>query len=143
MVVDRYHEAPFNDDYIKRLFEWRKKLDVPCVTDCGQFMFIDYIRKVDKDATFIWIVRNKENCIKSFMQRPAEDKRIHPRGWVFKPETKKELIEWYYDEVNKIIENFLVGAKYQKIKTEDMPKVDTSQTVIYSKEIAENEDIQA
>ena len=136
LVIRRHHGEEWNRAHVEEVFKWRMGLDYPCIADCSQFMFIDVIREVDPEAEFVWLIRNREDCIKSFMRRIGEDDRIHPKGWEFKTERKRELIEWYYDEVNLIIAEKLMGAKYEKLSTEDMPR---AKDVDYLSELARTE----
>lgn len=123
LIVKRYHGEDWNEDYVREEIRIRRDMDIPFFTDCGQFMFIDIIAEEDPNSEFVWIIRRKEDCVASFMRRPGEENRIHPKGWNFDRDRKKELIEWYYDEVNKIIEEKLKGKKYVQIDTYSMEKV--------------------
>ncbi len=62
------------------------------------------------------------------MRRVGEDSRIHPKDWKFETGRKRELIEWYIDEVTNIIREKLKGAKYKVVWTEDMPRVPLEDT---------------
>lgn len=120
-LVKKYHGDNYNKTMIRSVIAKRMQLPYPCITDCAQFMVIDEIAQIDRDAEFIWLIRDKEPCVNSLMQRIGEEDRIHPKGWEFKTERKKELIEWYYDEVNKIIGEKLKGKKYKVLHTDQMP----------------------
>lgn len=122
IAIKKYHGIEYDKDYVLKTLIRRKNLKLPCVADCAQFMFINEIKSIDPDAEFIWLIRDKKKCVDSFMKKSGEDCRIHPKGWEFKHSTKKQLIEWYYDEVNKIIERDINGSKYQLIKTEDLER---------------------
>ena len=119
----KFHGDPYDEDHVRSVIRDRMKRKAGCITDCGQFMFIDIIAEEDPDAEFIWIIRDKDACVESFMNRPNEDKRIHPKGWDFAHKNKMKLIIWYYDTVNETIEKLLEGKKFTKIRTEDMEKV--------------------
>lgn len=120
--VRRYHGEPYDIGYVQNVIRSRMELPFPCVTDCSQFIFIDFIKELDPHASFVWLQRNKKDCVESFMNREGEDHRIHPKGWIFDTSKKRELLEWYYDEVNRIIEVGLCGTKFEHIRTEDLPK---------------------
>ncbi len=123
-VVKRHHGAKYDEAYVDQVIKNRMEMDFPCVTDCAQFMFIDRIIALDPDACFVWITRDKKDCVGSLMQRVGEDKRIHPEGWDFRSDNKQKLIEWYYDEVQKYIKTFLTNhMKVERINTYDMEKV--------------------
>lgn len=109
------------EDYVTDFFKARAELNVPSVADCCQYMFIDTICDVDQNAEFVWLIRKREDCIRSFMDKHSEEQRIHPIDWVFSNETKPKLMEWFYDTVNGIIFGGLMGKRFEKIKTESMP----------------------
>jgi hypothetical protein len=123
--IKKYHGNPYD----KKLVDWnmrkRASMDVPCFADCGQFMFIEEIIDADPKAEFVWLRRvDREAQIKSFMKRVGEAHRIHPNGWKFETARKRELIEWYIDEVNKIILQKLTDngvGSFLEITTESMP----------------------
>lgn len=124
IAVKRYQEKDLTQgdiNYAYEVLKTRRDMEVPSVADCCQFMFIDMISYIDPAAEFVWVKRDRENCIRSFMDRGAEDERIHPVGWDFNYQNKRRLLEWYYDEVNRIIEVGLQGKKFEQIRTEDMP----------------------
>jgi hypothetical protein len=120
--VSRYHGKDWDKGLVRSVIRERLGLPFPFVTDCAQFMFIDLIRQLDPNAEFVWLQREKKACVDSFMEKVGEDHRIHPIGWDFKYENKRRLLEWYYDEVNEIIRQNLIGAKFEHIKTEDLPR---------------------
>lgn len=121
-AIKKYHGEEWDKKHVENVIRERMNFPYPCVTDCSQFMFIDDIRRVDKKAKFVWLVRDREECIKCFMNKVGEADRIHPKGWRFETSRKRDLISWYYDEVNSIINKYLSGANYEIIKTETMPK---------------------
>lgn len=123
IAVKKFHgEATDKEmEYAKQVFIERSRMPYPSVADCCQFMFIDLICFVDPAAEFVWLQRDREACIRSFMDRGAEEQRIHPKGWNFKYEKKRELLEWYYDTVNKTIAEGLMGRPHEKILTHEMP----------------------
>ena len=123
LAVDYFQDPSTPLDYAYEVFKKRMSLGVDSLADCCQFMFINVISELDKDAEFDWLIRDRKDCIESFMNKPGEDTRIHPKGWDFKYENKQALIEWYYDKVNEIILNNLQGKKYTLIPTESMPKM--------------------
>ena len=124
LCLKRYHDGLTNDEelLVRRVIETRKNLPHYCVTDCAQFIFIDLIRNIDSEAKFVWLVEDKKKVVDGFMEKGGEDKRIHPKGWEFKHENKRKLLEWYYDEVNSIIEKSLVGADFVQVKNSDVPR---------------------
>ena len=122
LSVKRYHNEDWNEPYVRDVIRYRMNLPYSCVTDCAQFMFMDLIKEIDNDAHFIWLVRDKKSVVDGFMQKPGEDNRIHPRGWDFSYKNKRALLEWYYDEVNSIIEKNLNGASYEMVPYESIPK---------------------
>lgn len=121
LAVKRYHDQKTDMTRARKIFFDRSLLSTSCVTDCGQFMFIDIISDMDKKAEFVWLKRkDKTECVNRFMNRVAEDKRIHPKGWDFNYKNKRRLLEWYVDEVTYLIEKALNGKKFQVVYTEDL-----------------------
>lgn len=119
--VKRYHDPKTDVSVAYKVFKDRANKKAGCITDCGQFMFLDVICAVDKTAEFVWLIRkDKQKVVDLFMERVAEDKRIHPKGWDFAYKNKRKLLSWYYDEVNALIEKLLVGKKFKKVYTEDV-----------------------
>lgn len=124
LAVERYHnpETPMN--YAVEKFEERASKETPGWADCCQFMFMDIINDIDKDPLFVWIVGDKLSVVEGFMRKNAEAERIHPKGWNFAYENKRPLLEWYYDEVNRIIDKNIKdhNLNYELIHTTDMPR---------------------
>lgn len=121
--IKKHHGEPYDESLVGKIIIKRMRLPYPFITDCAQFMFLDEIKYLDKNASFVWLIRNKKDVIEGFMSKVAEDKRIHPKGWDFAYKNKRKLLDWYYDEVNRIIEKGLVGTKFEKIEYESLPKV--------------------
>lgn len=125
LAVKKYQDGLTKEEnkYVLDFFRNRSNLNTPLITDCVQFMFMREILQVDPKAEFVWIVGEKAKVIEGFMSKVAEDKRIHPKGWDFNYNNKRKLLAWYYDEVNKIIEENLISLnkKFEKVLTKDIP----------------------
>lgn len=121
LAIDYFQEPSTPLDYAYEVFKKRADMDVPGVADCCQFMFINVIKQVDPNPHFDWLIRDKKACVDSLFEKSSEAERIHPKGWDFKYENKRELLEWYYDKVNEIIERDVQGSNFTLIPTESMP----------------------
>ena len=123
LAVKYFHDPSTDLSYAVEKFKSRLADPAPGIADCCQHMFINLIHELDPTVEFVWLIREKEACINSFMKKGAENERIHPIGWEFKESTKRDLISWYYDTVNSRINEALKGKKYTIIRTEDMQNV--------------------
>lgn len=103
-IWDAYYEKR-----IRRSLKIRASLDAPAISDCFQSLFIKEIISIDPNASFIWLVRNKSDCVRSMLQRKALP------FW----ETE-ELASEYYDRINDRIRKDLVGLKYEKVNVDDL-----------------------
>lgn len=123
IAVRKYQGEMSQEDYeyARSIFIERSQMPFPSIADCCQFMFIDLISFIDSNAKFVWLVREREACIRSFMDRGAEEQRIHKKGTEFSYEGKPARIASYIDEVNRIISEGLRGRDFEMILTESMP----------------------
>lgn len=91
---------------------------------------IGAIMEVFPNSRFIWVNRHKESTISSIIKaRSGEGVKknelwsVHPPGWKSKlhlPE--KELVEWQYDEIERIIKQDLekTGARFCKVSYKEL-----------------------
>lgn len=120
LAVDYYQNPETDLSYAYEKFRKRLADPAPGISDCCQFMFINLIYELDPTVKFIWLLRNKKDCVKSFMKKGSEEERIHPKGMIFTPENKLAHLNWYYDEVNYIIHRSLIGKNFEVILTDDL-----------------------
>lgn len=118
----RYHGKEWDRGLVESVVKKRMVMPYGCVTDCSQFIFLDIIKKLDKNAKFVWLIADKQKCIEGFMSKVGEDKRIHPEGWDFAYKNKRQLLSWYYDEVNNIIKEHLYGTNHEIVHSDNLEK---------------------
>jgi hypothetical protein len=124
VALKRYHKIANENDYIyaETLYLKRKLMQVPTQADCVNFMFMDMIDRLDSDCTFVWLVRKHEEIVDSLMVSCAEEERIHPKGWKFSNDNKRDLLTWYVKEVDYLINKSLIelDRPFKKVDVKDL-----------------------
>jgi hypothetical protein len=137
---------PTRRGLIKRLKERMrraKKLGKNGVSDFRQSFCIEEIAKVDKDAEFVWLIRNPNDCIGSFLRRgwyAGEDiikYRIYPEGGFPEEYTHKQRVGWYWITANRHIENTILPYNHKVINTDNICK--HKNKYVYNIELSEEE----
>ena len=97
------------------------------IADFRQSFCIDEIAQVDKEAEFVWLIRNPRDCIGSFLRRAKDDiknvvqNRPLPEG-LRKTDTARKKVGWWWLWTNQYIEKTIKPYKYKVIETEDICK---------------------
>lgn len=119
-------ETELKDVLIEKL-RARLELGVPIV-DLKNSYLIDLIIEVDPSAQFIWMWRDPEDCIRSFLaggswteQDDFGAKKLRPKfGW--QPEaTRLDKAIWYWREVNHFLDINLMWSTFEVWKTTELP----------------------
>ena len=110
-AIDYYRTGNISANLI-RVIKQRAVMDVPIIVDNKQSLVIDIICRFDKDAEFIWLIRDIKGCVESFMKRGTynqfrETHRISPTEGFPTEWDDKVKTHWMYFEKNVTILNAL------------------------------------
>lgn len=97
----------------------RKDLATPCISDWKQSFVIDLIREFDKDAKFVWLLRNPISTIKSYMRRGKYEDIVRPGIAVKFPDEWGDFEKfcWLWKATNLLIEDNLKDADFEVVRT--------------------------
>jgi hypothetical protein len=103
-----------------------------CSDNC-QSLVIAPIVSIDKKAKFVWLIRNPNDCIHSFMRRGGwnayiETLKIEPKKGFHEHWGDLQKFTWYYWFLNGIIAQRLseTGASFEIVHTEDIPVIENT-----------------
>jgi hypothetical protein len=110
---------------LREKLKQRSEFEYYLISDHKQSIVIPEIRKIDKAARFIWLLRDPKSCAEScfvagfYTGASTKWEKTIVRPYFGFPDGFKQnrymMILWYWKEINKTIERSLMGADFKAI----------------------------
>lgn len=125
-VFSYYSEGELGEDLIAKV-QQRAALEAPIIVDPLHSFIVPVIRAIDREASFVVMVRDPIACVRSLVARgtyvigtPGNRWRQRPPQW---PEDAGVVFKcaWYWREVYRAAVPALRGAEVKWKRTEELP----------------------